>query len=56
MVGYLLTNQWVPDEADPLLEEFSFIEIWILIQKYKVWSFWEIKKSERSMKSHTAKR
>ena len=26
MVGYLLTNQWVPDEADPLLEEFSFIE------------------------------
>ncbi|HCO26448.1 MAG: hypothetical protein CME31_10180 [Gimesia sp.] len=26
MVGYLITNQWVPDEADPLLEEFSFIE------------------------------
>ncbi|WP_417386780.1 anti-sigma factor family protein [Gimesia sp.] len=26
MLGYLLTNQWVPDESDPLLEEFSFIE------------------------------
>ncbi|WP_278465939.1 anti-sigma factor family protein [Gimesia maris] len=25
-IGYLLTNQWVPDETDPLLEEFSFIE------------------------------
>ncbi|WP_417390349.1 anti-sigma factor family protein [Gimesia sp.] len=26
MIGYLLTNQWVPAESDPLLEEFSFIE------------------------------
>tara|TARA_R110002111_G_scaffold262882_1_gene342714 strand:- start:13729 stop:14250 length:522 start_codon:yes stop_codon:yes gene_type:complete len=25
-VGYLMTNQWVPDESEPLLEEFSFIE------------------------------
>tara|TARA_R110002095_G_scaffold189514_2_gene167003 strand:+ start:2843 stop:3364 length:522 start_codon:yes stop_codon:yes gene_type:complete len=24
--GYLMTNQWVPDESEPLLEEFSFIE------------------------------
>ncbi|QDT30660.1 anti-sigma factor family protein [Gimesia panareensis] len=25
-VGYLITNQWVPDESDPLLRELSFIE------------------------------
>ncbi|MFH1302824.1 MAG: hypothetical protein ABIK07_17310 [Planctomycetota bacterium] len=25
-LGYLMTNQWLPDESEPLLEEFSFIE------------------------------
>lgn len=25
-VGYQLTNQWLPDESDPLIEDFSFIE------------------------------
>ncbi|MBN68391.1 MAG: hypothetical protein CME32_03800 [Gimesia sp.] len=25
-LGYLITNQWVPDESDPLIRELSFIE------------------------------
>jgi hypothetical protein len=25
-VGYLITNQWVPDESDPLIQDLSFIE------------------------------
>jgi len=26
MAGYLITNQWLPDETDPLLKELSLIE------------------------------